>query len=359
MSEPWEKGKKSAELPNPHLNPLQNATLGRNLGRWAQVYFTSPPERRAEAVGDLLRELEAETDQSTPQISNTDSQVTVPSLICRVCQQSNDLNQSFCGLCGSPLREGQASRQGEMPARPSSEQVAPPGAEGMAQSRGGSENEDLEWLREKSLSRLYEYDESSGKWKYALAALIMLAATFGGLQWLSNRPAAISPQPATSASQAQPAPAPAASAETPPAVIPSAPPASDSTPPQATIHPASKVFGTPSSASLPPAAPMAAEKNGSGSVSDVEGGGRELYFAQGYLEGKHGRRDSVEAAKWLWKAVAKQNTTADVLLADLYMTGDGVTKSCDQARLLLNAASQKGATEAAEKLRILETHGCR
>ena len=31
------------------------------MGRWAEVYFTSPPEKREEAVLDLLRELEAET----------------------------------------------------------------------------------------------------------------------------------------------------------------------------------------------------------------------------------------------------------------------------------------------------------
>src|SRR6266566_7668084 len=44
-------------LPKSDLNPLINPVLGRNLGRWAQVYFTSPPEKREEAVGELLREL--------------------------------------------------------------------------------------------------------------------------------------------------------------------------------------------------------------------------------------------------------------------------------------------------------------
>src|SRR5579883_2656982 len=46
------------DLPNPDLNPLLNPTLSRNLGRWAEVYFTTPPERREEAVEKLLRELE-------------------------------------------------------------------------------------------------------------------------------------------------------------------------------------------------------------------------------------------------------------------------------------------------------------
>ena len=112
MSESWEKGKKPVALPNPELNPLQNATLGRNLGRWAQVYFTSPPEKREEAVGELLRELRAETDVE-PEIgeASTASPFAIPRLICKFCQQPNDLDQSFCGLCGSPLRAPAPARQ--------------------------------------------------------------------------------------------------------------------------------------------------------------------------------------------------------------------------------------------------------
>ena len=46
-------------LPRPELNPLLNPVLGEHMGRWAEVYFTSPPEKREEAVLELLRELEA------------------------------------------------------------------------------------------------------------------------------------------------------------------------------------------------------------------------------------------------------------------------------------------------------------
>ena len=52
-------------------------------------------------------------------------------------------------------------------------------------------------------------------------------------------------------------------------------------------------------------------------------------------------RDSHQAAMLLWKAVAKQNLTATLLLSDLYLRGDGVSKSCDQARLLLDAAAER------------------
>lgn len=71
-----------------------------------------------------------------------------------------------------------------------------------------------------------------------------------------------------------------------------------------------------------------------------------------------GARDSSEAAKLLWKAVSKQNAGAAVLLSDLYARGDGVPRSCDQARLLLVAAAKRGSVDAAQHLRSLETQGC-
>ena len=87
-------------------------------------------------------------------------------------------------------------------------------------------------------------------------------------------------------------------------------------------------------------------------------GNQELALAQHFLGSKGGTRDTSEAAKWLWKAVGKQNTAATVLLSDLYMRGDGVPKNCDQARLLLVAAAKKGDMDAGVKLRALESGGC-
>jgi len=46
------------------------------------------------------------------------------------------------------------------------------------------------------------------------------------------------------------------------------------------------------------------------------------------------------------------------MLAELYARGDGVAKSCDQARLLLVAAAKKGAPSAGLRLRNLESNGC-
>jgi TPR repeat protein len=90
-----------------------------------------------------------------------------------------------------------------------------------------------------------------------------------------------------------------------------------------------------------------------------EYGSQELAVAQSYLKGRHGApRDSTEAVKWLWRSVAKQNSTATLLLSDFYLRGDGVSKSCDQAHVLLDAAARKGMVGAGERIRNLQAYGC-
>jgi TPR repeat protein len=56
--------------------------------------------------------------------------------------------------------------------------------------------------------------------------------------------------------------------------------------------------------------------------------------------------------------VGKGNLAATLALSDLYLRGDGVPKSCDQARLLLDAAARKGGRSAADRLRNLRAFGC-
>jgi hypothetical protein len=60
----------------------------------------------------------------------------------------------------------------------------------------------------------------------------------------------------------------------------------------------------------------------------------------------------------LWSAVAQGNTSAEVTLARLYLIGGGVPKSCDQARVLLQAAARKGNGEAIDKLSQISRQGC-
>jgi hypothetical protein len=368
----WDKGPEPTDqLPNAELNPLLNPTLGRNLGRWAQVYFTSSPEKREEAVGELLRELKNETpaiaasqDRSAEGPANgAKLQLGVS---CPGCQHQNEADERFCGNCGSPLPAGSATgvhRRGEAFAeRNTSVDISPnpPGS-------------NVQWLRDRVAISLEER-EAPGyrRWTYLIVGLAILLAGFAYLQWaappqrVSTAPpsAVVPPVPArqpqfrpTEPAQTNGKPLAQEQEQVPPAgktrtertdQTAIATRGNISEKPSKTGSAASGYNLSADSASVPPA-----------EASTAQGGGaQELLLAQRYLEGRHGPRDASEAAKWLWKAVGKQNADAALLLADLYTRGDGVAKSCDQARLLLVAALKKGASQAAPRLRSLESNGC-
>jgi hypothetical protein len=91
----------------------------------------------------------------------------------------------------------------------------------------------------------------------------------------------------------------------------------------------------------------------------ADSGEAELVLAEGYLHGKAGPPDSAAAARFLWSAVRKGNVSAEIALADLYARGDGVTKSCDQAKVLLRAAAEKGSNAASRQLVEIIRTGCR
>jgi PilZ domain len=93
-------------------------------------------------------------------------------------------------------------------------------------------------------------------------------------------------------------------------------------------------------------------------VVDIATGESELAAALRYLRETNGTTDSAAAAQMLWKAVEKGSPAAEVILADLYVRGDGVTKNCEQARVLLTAASQRGNAEATKKLEEFSTNEC-
>jgi hypothetical protein len=67
--------------------------------------------------------------------------------------------------------------------------------------------------------------------------------------------------------------------------------------------------------------------------------------------------DSAAAAAWLWKATAKGNPDAPVRLADRYIKGDGVPRSCEQALVLLKTAATKENAAARNRLAALYTSG--
>jgi hypothetical protein len=85
---------------------------------------------------------------------------------------------------------------------------------------------------------------------------------------------------------------------------------------------------------------------------------KEFEQARNILKGNHRRRDLPNAVSLLWSSVEKGYVSAEVTLADLYARGDGVEKSCEQARVLLEAAIRKGSPEARRRLTLLKQQGC-
>jgi len=72
----------------------------------------------------------------------------------------------------------------------------------------------------------------------------------------------------------------------------------------------------------------------------------------------HPRKGRSPTARQLWSAVEAGDSSAEVELAQLYLTGDGVPRNCEQARVLLRAASKKGNSEAMQQLRKIKISGC-
>ncbi len=60
----------------------------------------------------------------------------------------------------------------------------------------------------------------------------------------------------------------------------------------------------------------------------------------------------------LWSSVASGNSSAEVDLARLYLSGEGVSRNCEQAKVLLQAAAKGGSVEAQQQLKKLRTSGC-
>jgi hypothetical protein len=65
--------------------------------------------------------------------------------------------------------------------------------------------------------------------------------------------------------------------------------------------------------------------------------------------------DSVES---LWGAVQSGSISAEVSLAERFAHGEGVNKNCDQAKVLMKAAADRGNREARLRLYQMETGGC-
>jgi hypothetical protein len=169
----------------------------------------------------------------------------------------------------------------------------------------------------------------------------------------SRRAASQAPNTATeSGNTANP---PAASTGTNAATGATAPGASD-TKPAAVAPPVVPPVVKPSENSMPGVSIDPAAKNGA--TADAESGQEEFGIARDILRGSNRQRDLPRAVELLWASVKKGHVPAEVTLADLYRRGDGVEKNCDQARVLLVAASKKSSLDAREMLQKIVTQGC-
>jgi hypothetical protein len=174
-------------------------------------------------------------------------------------------------------------------------------------------------------------------------------------------------EPAADAGSSTASDAPTASTITPApqsdaaSVHPDVPPAPNGEPSRASAFVnASKTDGILGSQLAQPSAGGGADTGAGDQHGEValEAGKSELAAAEAALRGTNGVRDSAKAARLLWAAVANDNSTAAVILADLYIRGDGVPKSCEQGRVLLTAASNTGDVQGQEKLKELNANGC-
>jgi hypothetical protein len=403
--------------------------LAQNMGRWAQAYFTSPPERREQAVQELLRELEAEnaaqvptrdaapspmTAQRSELPSGRDSVSEEPAIMrCRACGQSNASSQKFCGMCGArlgdegtlpDLHRDDAQEEGlnvpelhianqQMEDELQESRFVPRDHDVYVSKLNTNElslfqsTRDVDYYDDEDGNEIFSVPRSSGS--YRIYVGIVLAMIIGGLAYMAWRSEQLSqnsqvaplappvaskdstplgPAPSTAAA---PVPSTAAGPAPSTSSAPATPSKPERTPPsetQAASAPAKPAHEEASNSadSTAPALPHGISRPPKADAPDLSGatgsggtGGEELALAQRYLNGTNGQgRNSAEAAKWLWKAIAKHNAQATLVLSDLYLRGDGVSKNCDQARVLLDTAALKGVKDAGARLRHLQAFGC-
>lgn len=393
------------------------------MGRWAEVYFTSPPERREQAVLELVRELEGKNptpnDQfaaaTTPPpepvsepvftapIFTPDLQSDVPPMRvpCHACGRELPASQRYCGMCGAPQRREEAVAGGHVADlfiedqqiadstqsdRLGNREAQYPSPAPDAYEPRSSTNElslfqtgrDGDYRDSDDNGDIFSYAPPSRPYRvYVGIALAIVIFALGYMAWRSAQatsqnshvtsqapPAAVQPDGST---PAQPDSSKTNSPETEKTAAPEREAVANQQGPAAPSPVQATEAASPktSEARVAPLAPRPTRAHTIPPVTNppaealTGNGAEELGIAQRYLNGTDGeRRNSAEGAKWLWKAMAKHNGRSMLLLADLYLKGDGVSKNCDQAHVLLDSAARGGVKEAGERLRHLQAFGC-
>lgn len=425
MESTREQSESADILPRPELNPLLNPILSDNMGRWAEVYFTSPPEKREEAVIELLQELgkERERAETHPEpdtnLKRSARQVHFePRIVeerqseqrfCGMCGSENPATHQFCGMCGaklyldssapeSPSYEHAAAEHAPAPPRIVFARESAPERVRAEESYEQGAYEDTGISRhtptfhapaagsdELSLFQSFRSQEADEEWDYEpppstsyrfyiAAVLLIVIGALGYMAWRGAQtsqsshevsppppaPVTESAQPAAPAQQASSAPqttaptqqtaAPKSEPEAAAAPTPAPVPVNTVASPKKRVPEREVAEKTPQ--------PVSTDQAGSQQVSSL-GGAEELAMAERYLNGSTGHgRNSSEAAAWLWKSIAKHNGQATILLSELYLRGDGVSKNCEQGRVLLDSAARRGIPGAGDRLRNLQAFGC-
>ncbi len=96
--------------------------------------------------------------------------------------------------------------------------------------------------------------------------------------------------------------------------------------------------------------------DGSAETSDENAPAQETPGAEEMAKAKNASDTAAQAA-WLWKATAKGNPDAPVQLADMYVKGSGVPRSCEQAMVLLKTAAEKENALARNRLAAMYSTG--
>jgi hypothetical protein len=295
---------------DPELNPLLNPLLSENMSRWAEVYLKSPPDQRVRAVRELVHVLR---------------------------ERDRQRRAAASGGASQPVERHSWPRNAQMRSE------STPFADGVWTTR----------RRPVEIRRSPRNSKRTGSHRTLILAAAVLAA---GAGWLGLRAEWVGPAVAPPASAVR-VPAPSWDA-----TRSAAPEPGSRIPIVASV---SAAGGSEATTSTPGTRPPRAPSPGASGTPKAriektgDGGSAELLIAEQYLDGTEGKaRDANEAAKWLWEAVAKQNIEATERLADLYLSGEGVPRNCEQARMLLDAAASKDGKRAAAGLRHLRASGC-
>ncbi len=183
-------------------------------------------------------------------------------------------------------------------------------------------------------------------------------------QTATNSNTTSAPNPGTSQQSAhatatpsptQAAPPPAAPAKRSAELKPQSPPTIDNSQAAAPAQKSAGKTVTQASAASPDnATPMPKPKRSSDDSADQRPKG--VPGADEMAKAKNAS-DAAASAAWLWKATAKGNPEAPVQLADMYIKGTGVPRSCEQAVVLLKTAAEKENALARNRLASMYATG--